>query len=281
MIRTVIKTGFIIKGKSGGSQYHYANVKPLVDIGFGLHKIGVETILFIDETEFKLNEKINSITKGEINIIFYNLSNLNFLLEKSNINILVVDDDISFMEFILKSINKSIKKVVYVQYLYGVNTNKKEKRDKSISLKIGSNLPWKVVTWKYRNLINKFDYIIPNSQTCGYVLRQFYDVIPNNRVYPPVGIDMRDLLNKSKLNGEKNGMLVFAGDITNDHFSRDILLAIREFKEHVKEPIKLFVSNSATSKFFFNKGFEVYSQLPVEDLVNLYVTSKATYVPTT
>ena len=275
------RIGLIIKGKNGRSEYHYANVKPFVDFGYGLRLIGEEAILFIDDSEVGLTEKINSITNGEINLVYYNASNLFRLIEQNKLNFLLVDDDIELMEDILKLEDNSIKKAVYVQYLYGVNTNKKSKRDSSMKLKIGSNFPWKFIIKKYRNLISKFDFIIPNSQTCSYILRQFYDILPSNTVYPPVGVDMRNILKSKNTEKTKRGLLVFAGDINNDHFSRNILKEIEEFKMHVDEPVRLFVSNSETSKFFSNNGFDVYSKLPVKDLINLYMISKVTYVPTT
>ncbi len=275
------KIGFIIKGKKEGSEYHYANVKPFVDLAYGVSLIGEEPILFIEQNEVQLMEKINSISNKKISLVFYQMSNIFALIKQNKVDFLLVDDNMELMEKILKLDDNSIKKAVYIQYLFGVNTNKKSKRKTSIKLNIGSNFPWKFIIIKYKKLISKFDFIIPNSQTCSYILRQFYDITPCNTVYPPVGVDMRNIIKYKPKDKSKNGLLVFAGDIKNDHFSRNILKELREFKLHVDEPIRLFVSNSASSKFFLNNGFDVLSKLPVEDLINLYLTSKVTYVPTT
>lgn len=274
------RIGFIIKGYEGKSEYYNANVKPFVDLSYGLKLIGYETILFIDESERHLERKIKSIIGDEVNIVYFNSSNIEKLKCETSIEYIIVEDNIDMMKTALKFRNQGIKIAVFVQYLYGVNTNRQIKRAGSIQLTFGSYLPWRLLTKMYRDLLAQFDYIIPNSHTCGYLLRQLYDVHPSGTVYPPVGVDMRPILGKMSKTVEKSGILIFAGNIDNDYFFRNIKEEIKKFLTDVNEPVKLFVSNHETATYFSQNGVELYSKLPVEDLVKLYAESKITYVPT-
>ena len=272
--------GFVLKGYHGKSQYYNANIKPFVDLSHGLQSIGEEAILFIDESEKHLDEKIRTITRDKVPIIYTQPSNIEKLLVENSVEYLVVEDDIEIMKTVLKFQIKGIKKAVFVQYLYGVNTNKHAKRSSSLALTIGSYLPWMLMTKMYRNLLDSFDYIISNSQTCGYILRQFYDVSPSGIVYPPVGIDMRPILEDISNRAEKRGALIFAGNIENDYFYRNIRQEIKNILTELNEPVKLFVSNSETAAYFSQNGVKLYSKLSVGELVKLYAESSITYVPT-
>jgi hypothetical protein len=273
--------GFIISGNGGNSQYYSPNVKPFVDLSIGLASIEGKAVLFVDQSERHLDEKINSITKDQVRIIYYCPSNMEKIISENSVDFLIVDDNIKLMKHVLRFKKKSYKIAVFVQYLYGVNTNKRDKRRNSLKLRLGSNLPWKFLIWKYKRLIVNFDYIFANSQTCGYILRQFYDVLPSGTVYPPVGVDMRPILDHIVLPTEKNGILIFAGNIVNDHFSRNLTYELNNLKDEIGEPVKLFVSNPETAKTFTREGVIVYSNLKVEELTRLYLESKITYVPTT
>lgn len=274
------KVGFIIKGYKGASQYYHPNVKPFVDLSFGLQSIGEEAVLFIDESERHLDDKIRTITRDKVTIFYTKPSNLEKLIIENSVEYLIVDDNIELMKTVLKIKSKGIKKAVYVQYLFGVNTNKHQKRSTSFPLKLGAYLPWILLTKMYRDLLVGFDYVISNSQTCGYILRQFYDVSPSGTVYPPVGTDIRPLLNDLSNIREKEGILIFAGNIVNDYFCRNIREEAKNLLSELNESVKLFVSNPETAAHFSQYGVKVYSNLPVGDLVKLFVESKATYVPT-
>jgi hypothetical protein len=274
------KIGFIIKGYAGKSQYYSANVKPFVDLSIGLKSIGYEVSLFIDESERHLEGKIRSIIRDEVNIVYFHPSNILRVVSKYSIEYVVVEDEISMMKTAIKLREQGIKIAVFVQYLYGINTNKQTKRAGSIELTIGSYLPWRLLTKKYRDLIVRFDYIISNSKTCGYILRQFYDLSPSGTVYPPVGIDMRPILDDISKKGEKRGILIFTGNIVNDYFSRNIKEELKNLLTELKEPVKLFVSNPETATYFSQKGVKLYSNLSVGELVKLYTESSVTYVPT-
>ena len=272
--------GFIIRGYNGKSQYHHANVKPFVDLSYGLKSIGEDPILFVEESERHLNEKINSITQGRVPLIYFNFSNLEKLLNENPVSHIVVEDNIELMKRTINFQKNGFKMAVFLQYLFGVNTNKRDKRARSVALTLGSNIPWKFLIKKYRDLLTKFDYILSNSETCGYLARQFYDVPVAGTVYPPVGMDMRPILEKMELPDEKRGIFVFAGNIENDYFSRDLKGEIAALVRVLDEPVKLLVSNPDTASYFSRSGIETYSSLSVSDLVTLYMESKATYVPT-
>ena len=280
MVFFLSKIGFVLKGYQGISQYYNANIKPFVDLSHGLQSIGEESILFIDESERHLEGKIRTITGDRVPIFYTNSSNLEKLIIENSVKYLIVEDNAEMMETVLNCQVKGIKKGVFVQYLYGVNTNKHQKRNTSLLLTIGSYLPWKFLIKKYRDLLIQFDYIIPNSQTCGYILRQFYDISPAGTVYPPVGVDMRPILDNMISNAEKKGILIFAGNIENDYFPRNIKNEIKNLLTELNEPVKLFVSNPEVASYFSQNGVKVYSQLPVGELVKLFVESKVTYVPT-
>ena len=274
------KIGFIIKGNAGKSQYHNPNVKPFVDLSYGLKSIGEDVVLFIDESEKHLEEKMRSIVGDVVRIIYYHPSNLEKLVSDNPIEYVIVDDNIDIMRIALKLRDKRIKTAVYVQYLYGVNTNRYKKRATSIELTVGSYLPWRLLTKTYRDLLRKFDYIISNSQTCGYILEKFYDVSLSGTVYPPVGVDMRPILENMSNKTEKKGILIFAGNIRNDYFSRNLKDEIKKLLRALDEPVKLFISNAETFKYFLEDGISPYSNLSVEELVKLFCESKLTYVPT-
>ena len=274
------RIGFIIRGYNGKSQYHHANVKPFVDLSYGLKSIGEDPILFVEESERRLNEKINSITQGRVPLIYFNFSNLEKLLNENPVSHIVVEDNIELMKRTINFQKNGFKMAVFLQYLFGVNTNRRDKRTRSMALTIGSNIPWKFLIKKYRDLLTKFDYIVSNSQTCGYLARQFYDVPVAGTVYPPVGMDMRPILEKMELPDEKRGIFVFAGNIENDYFSKDLKGEIAALVRELDEPVKLLVSNPDTASYFSRSGIETYSNLSVSDLVRLYRGSKVTYVPT-
>ena len=48
----------------------------------------------------------------------------------------------------------------------------------------------------------------------------------------------------------------------------------------IKEPVKLFVSNPDTTPYFSQYGIKLYSRLTTNELINLYMESRVTYVPT-
>jgi len=276
----LIKIGFIIRGNNGKSNYHHANVKPFVDLSCGLSKLSQKAILFIPESERHLYDKIISLTQGSVPIVFFNDSTLRQSIENLSPDLVIVEDNLEYMQKILQLKIPNMKRAVFVQYLYGVNTNKKNVRKMSLQLKVGSLLPWRFVIKKYKDLLRQFDYIIPNSQTCGYILRQFYDLKISGVVYPPVGNDMRVLLKDDIGHYEKKGILIFVGNIVNDYYERDLLKEISDMRKELREPIQIFASDVHAAEYFTKQGFQTYSNLPVEELVKLFQTSKITYVPT-
>jgi len=274
------KIGFIVRGLNGKSKYYNGNVKPFVDLSCGLSNSSLKPILFIHESERQLTDKIVSLTRGLVPIVFFNDDTLRQSILDISPDFIVVEDNLEYMQKVLNLDIPRVKSAVFVQYLYGVNTNKKNVRKRSIMLRIGSLLPWRLVIRKYKNLLSQFEYIIPNSETCGYILRQFYDLAVSGAVYPPVGNDMRAFLKDSKDNHEKKGILVFVGYIENDYYARDLIKEISEMRKKLKEPIIILASGVQTAEYFMKQGFQTFSNLPVEELIRLYQTSRITYVPT-
>jgi hypothetical protein len=145
------KIAFVIRGINGKSEYYHANVKPFVDLSLGLYNINFNSILFLHDDEKHLYNKILNLTNGNIPIIYYNDKNFSDIIKSQMPDYVVIDDNIKYMKMVLYKLPDEIKKVVYVQYLFGVNTNKKIKRKKSIMLFIGSFIPWKYIIYKYCN----------------------------------------------------------------------------------------------------------------------------------
>ena len=255
-------------------------MKPFVDLSLGLTNIEFKSIIFIHEDEKLLLKKILNMTKGSVDIVIFNDSNFENKISEVAPEYIMVEDDLNYMTKIVRLKGYSIKKIVFVQYLFGVNTNNKVKRKKSLKLTLGSFFPWSFIIQHYRRLLSQFDYIISNSQTCGYLLRQFYDLPVSGIVYPPVGVDMRSLLDSSLPSIDKRGILAFVGDIKNDYFLRDIPKELAKLKTRLDESVRLFASEPITAGFFRKLGFDVYDKLSVEKLVSLMQSSKVTYVPT-
>lgn len=282
--RFIGKIGFIIEQDveewKGKGKYFSANVKPFVDLSLGLRLIGEESVLLVNKSEKHLDEKIRSVTKELVPIFYFDSLDFEKVLRESSVKYLVVDDRIKIMKNILRYKDKGFETVVFVQYLYGLGTNVRAKRSRSLELAMGSNIPWKFIIKTYRDLLLRFDHVISNSQTTRWVLRQIYDLSSDGTVYPPVGIDMRPIIERMKWPTKKLGILVFAGDLERDYFSRNIITELKYLRKELDEPIKLFVSNHEATELLNFNDVEVYSRLPVEELVRLYVESKATYIPT-
>jgi hypothetical protein len=276
----LVRIGFVITGYNGKSKYYNGNVKPFVDLSCGLSELSEKAILFIHESEKQLSDKIMSLTRGSVPIVFFNDDTLKQSIQKFSPDFVIVEDNLEYMQKILSLKIPSVRLGVFVQYLYGVNTNKGNMRNRSLKLNIGSILPWRLVIKKYRDLLCQFDFIIANSQTCGYILRQFYDLAISGTVYPPVGNDMRVFLKDNKDHYVKKGILIFVGNIENDYYERDLLKEISDMRKELKEPIMIFSSNAYTAEYFTKQGFTTYSNLTVEELVKLFQTSRITYVPT-
>ncbi len=270
---------FLIKSYDNESKYYNANVKPFVDLSKGLTGLGYNVLILLDETEKQLEGKITSILTDKVKIIYYNSNNMSDIIIKNNVNYLMVEDNMKIMRTAIKFKKSGIKIIVYVQYLYGVNTNNPDKRRRSFPLFIGSNLPWRFVTRTYRKLVSSFDFIIPNSHACEYILRHFYNIKVSGVVYPPVGTDMRTYVDKFQ-STEKEGLLIFAGNLDNDYYYRDLKFEISNLKAKLNIKIRVFVSNPNSAKYFSDDNIEVLYNLSAEELSKLYSESKVTYVPT-
>lgn len=276
----MVRIGFVIRGTGGDSKYYTPNIKWFVDLSYGLRSIEVDSIIYLHDTEIHLLEKIRQVTKGLVPIELYNEKSFDSVVTTDPPDYVVIDDNNSHMQMLLHLNSPKIKKVVFTEYLYGVNTNKRQKRNRSFALQMGSFLPWRLVTSRYRSLLNKFDFIIANSQTCRYLLDKFYDLTVAGVVYSPVGIDMREIITPHERKIDKQGVLVFVGNIQNDYFSRDLPYEINSLINESRMPVKLWGSGNDTARYFKERGYEIYSNIPVNDLTKLIENSEFTYVPT-
>lgn len=271
---------FIIRKGERPSEYYHPHVKPFVDMSIGLNEIGSDSIIFLHKDEKHLADRILKMTGRKTRIQIYSDDDFAEIISRNHPDSVIVDDNLKYMRMTLDLLPSSIRKAVYVQYLFGVNTNKKVKRHGSFELLAGSMLPWRFIINGYRKLLLKFDDIIANSQTCRYILTQFYDVPVSGVIYPPVGADIRPFLESGLAATEKKGITIFVGSGINDHFLRYLGHEIALISETIDEPIRLLVSEGKIPEQFNTKHVEVYSRIPVERLIEIVRKSKVTYVPT-
>lgn len=189
-----------------------------------------------------------------------------------------MDDNIEYMKRVLSIPNPSFKTVAYVQYLYGVNTNNRKNKS-SMLLYFGSFFPWRFIVSKYRKLLSRFDYIIANSQTCGFIVRQFYDLKVSGIVYPPVGVDIREIICDSEI-PKKSGIFVYVGHFPEEYFIRNLEIELTDIRDNFEGRLILLAGNKETSQYFSRRGFESYSKISVDQLVKFFRQSIVTYVPT-
>lgn len=272
---------FVIRNNSGKSQYYSASVKPFVDISYGLNLLGYNSVLLLHRMEKHLLGKIETVTNKNVRVIFFEDHTLVEQLKEINADFVVVDDDLEIMKKLAVLKLDKIKKVVYVQYLYGVNSNRRFLRKRSLKLRIASILPWNFLTFFYRHYMSYFDFVISNSNTCGYMLDKFYDVNCSGTVYPPVGVDMRSIIERNKMKDKIGEILVFLGNLKNDFYLRDLSREIYLLKSRMNTEIKLFATDKETADHFLKMGFHVIYHVQVEELVKLMSSSFFTYVPTT
>ncbi|MEM3845278.1 MAG: hypothetical protein QXU98_06215 [Candidatus Parvarchaeota archaeon] len=185
------------------------------------------------------------------------------------------------MKTLLKIKNKKFRTIVYVVYLWGINTNNAFLRKKYLKLKMASFLPWRLVTLPYKNLLMKMDFIIANSYSCSYLLKLLYDVYAAGTVYTPVGVDIRYTIeNEGEFKGDKSGILIMAGHLP-DSYIRDLENEVRILEANGIS-VNVVVQDSFTRNLFERvKGIKVHQNVPLKELVSLYYKSEFTYVPTT
>lgn len=272
---------FVIRKNFGKSQYYSASVKPFVDISYGLGLLGYNSVLLLHSMEKHLLSKIEEITEKKANIVIFEDQTLEEQLKKINADFVIVDDDLKTMKKLVRLKLNKTKNVVYVQYLFGVNSNRHFFRKRRLKLRIASLLPWNLLTFSYRQYLSKFDFVIPNSNTCGYILDKFYDINCSGVVYPPVGVDMRPILDRNKSKDKSYEILIFLGNLKNDFYLRDLTKEIYELKNRLNAEVKIFATDRETADHFSKTGFKVIFHVPVEELVKFLQNAAFTYVPTT
>ena len=272
---------FICRGNLGKSKYYHANIKPFVDLSYGLAILGITSKILLHNDDKHLIDKIKEVTQNMVEIELYEDNNVENVLERNSHSFIIVDDDVKFLQRLHKMKIVSDRVVVYVQYLWGLNTNNPYLRKYNFKLMLGSFLPWKILSRKYVNILKNYKIIISNSQTCGYVLQQLYKIKISGVVYPPVGTDMlNEALQANTTNLEKRGIFISLGHYP-DAYSRDLSKEISELKSGYCGPVRILVSDEYTREKFEGSGVDIFMNITVAELVKLYSQSELTYIPTT
>lgn len=276
----MVKFGFVVESAGGNSNYYSGNVKPFTDLSFGLKNIGFDSIIFLHRDENHLMEKIKKVTRDSVPIVLYDQGDLFEIITKESPDFVIVQDTVPMMRIITRLKAPRVKKVVYVLYLSLLDSNTEQWRERSIVYKFASLLPFRILTNEYRSLISGFDFIIPISQTCRFLLNMVYDLKSDGVVYPPVGVDIRDLMQPlSNGRSKKEGIFAFVPDI-NDYLLRDPRVELENIRSQLQCPVRVLTGERTTTKLFSDLGYETYSKIPVEELVRIIQDSEFSYVTT-
>jgi len=251
--------------------YHKAGVKPYVDIALGLRRLGKDPYLVSIAPSNKLKEEINS-RFPELDVYMFESKN-SFLSKLHDLKPdLIISSNFPQVMNILLQIkeNLKIRIGVYAQYLFGINTLGSSRSKYNIKFRLGSLVPWRLLTHEYKKMMERMDVVIANSYTMQYVLAHFYDIKVNGVVYPPVGVNLRPFIDKLlKEKSDREEILVYIGHYP-DYYIRDINKTISELASHFK--VKCFGGQIP--------NLECHKFIPDDELAKLYASSIATYVTT-
>jgi len=249
-------------------RYHKAGVKPYVDIALGLRRLGSDPYLLSIVSSNKPKEEINN-RFPELEVYMFESKN-SFLSKLHDLKPdLIISSDYPEVMKILLRIKEDLKiRVgVYAKFLFGINTLGSRSKS-NIKFRLGSLVPWYLLTHEYKKMMEKMDVVIANCYTMQYVLTHFYDVRVNGLVYPPVGINFCSFIdNLLKERLDREGILVYVGPYP-DYYIMDINKTISELASNFK--VKWFggkVPNTECHKFIRDNG-----------LSKLYTSSIATYI---
>jgi len=260
----MVKLAFLLHD----DRYHKVGVKPYVDLALGLRRLGSDPYLLSIVSSNKLKEEINN-RFPELDVYMFESKN-SFLstLHDLKPDLIISSDYPKVMKILLRiKEDLKIRVGVFAQIPFGMNTLGSRSKS-NIKFRVGSLVPWRLLTHEYKKMMEKMDVVIANSYTMQYVLTHFYDIRVNGVVYPPVGINFHpftDKLLKEKL--DREGILIYVGHYP-DYYIRDINKTISELASHFK--VKCFggqVPNAECHKF-----------IPDNELAKLYTSSIATYI---
>ena len=228
--------------------YYGAGIKPFVDLSLGLTSLGVNSHLLLKKNLKSTEKEIREVTKDKTNLIIYR--DLDKEISSLNPEFIMTHD---YSMNILKNFTK-LKRVVYAQILFGFNSLNPHNMRNSMKFKVGSFVPWSILTRPYVNNINKFDYIIANSEFTRNLLLHLYNVISNGVVYPPVGTNLREYSDSVKVD-DKDGMLIYLGHFPDYHI-RNVFKEIEFIKNNENMTIRVVADTRENINI---KGTELYS----------------------
>lgn len=265
------KIAFLISDRS----IYSAGIKLFVDIGYGLYKLGIAPYFYTLNIKKDLLSNLNN-TYPYLN--FININTVDEIIKSIKINsieLIITDDYLPRLDILYKIKRETrIKAASYGQIFYGLNTLNKDS-DRSLIYWLGSFVPWSMLTNKYRNILGSMDFVIGNSYTTSYVLNIFYSVYTSGVVYPPVGVNFENI-EKHEIN-KKDGLLIYLGHYP-DYYIRDISYTINQLSKRISK-IKIWTENPENLKNL-KSNIEVYTDISDKEVMNLYQSSEAIYIPT-
>ena len=270
------KIAFIIDDKN----LYHAGIKTLVDLGYGLYKLGINPIFY----SLNMNKDLlNKLHNNFQHLKFVNVNNLEGLIKNiknSDIGFLITADILPTQKWHISKILYEIKNkininiIIYPLAFYGLNTIGTKNKKNLIQLS-AHFIPWNALTNKYSNMLNSLDFVIGMSYSAGYFLNIFYSVYTSGVVYPPVGVNF-EKIEKPEIN-KKEGLLVYLGHYP-DYYLRDIPYTINQLSKRISK-IKIWTENPENLNGL-KPNIEVYTDISDKEVMNLYQSSEAIYIPT-
>lgn len=265
------KIAFLISDRS----IYSAGIKPFVDIGHGLYKLGIAPSFYALNIKKGISSNLSNMYP---HLNFINVNTIDEIIkniETSSVELIISDDFLPRLN-ILHEIKREtgIKTASYALIFYGLNTLNKSSK-KSLKYWLGSMVPWSMLTNKYCNTLRSMDFVIGSSYATSYVLNLFYSVYTSGVVYPPVGVNF-EKIEKPKIS-KKEGLLVYLGHYP-DYYLRDMPYTINQLSKRISK-IKIWTGNPENLNGL-KPNVEVYTDISDKEVMDLYQSSEAVYIPT-
>ncbi|MGC8726355.1 MAG: hypothetical protein ACP5RS_07290, partial [Thermoplasmata archaeon] len=139
------KIAFLISDKN----IYSAGIKPFVDIGHGLYKLGINPYFYALGIDNGTLDGLNS-NYPYLNII--NANNINEIaksIKTNKIELIISDDFLPRLKYLYKiKKDTGIKTASYIQLFYGLNSISKNNK-KQWKYWIASFVPWKYLSYEY------------------------------------------------------------------------------------------------------------------------------------
>jgi hypothetical protein len=203
-------------------------------------------------------------------------------LKPKNVEKIISDDYVPRLKLLFQ-ISRRIgtKSVVYCQVLYGLHSITRGHYEalplwlRSAYL-VSSFIPFKILTYKYRNLLLQADTVIADTKFISTLLNMFYGVSPAGIVYTPINDKIFTLSNTAI---EKDGVLIYLGSEAGDT-SVELVQKLVDAVTSKSCKVHLFGNESVYDKIEKPANNVVYhKKIPDEELSKLYSSVNLTIAP--